>query len=92
MTKQKVEREVFSIGKALFESVLIVVSVVLGFVVSEWSTHAKERELAASVRRSVAVEVADNLQTIDAQIRQSIILPWWRWEACSRNLARSRSM
>lgn len=35
----KVEREVLSIGRVLFESLLLVVSVVLGFVVSEWGTH-----------------------------------------------------
>jgi hypothetical protein len=64
----KVEREVLSIGRVLFESLLLVVSVVLGFMVSEWGTHAKERELAANVRRSIAQEVAENLKTMDEQI------------------------
>jgi hypothetical protein len=64
----KVEREVLSIGRVLFESLLLIVSVVLGFVVSEWGTHAKERELAANVRRSIAQEVEDNLRTMDAQL------------------------
>jgi len=63
----KVEREVLSVGRVLFESLLLVVSVVLGFVVSEWGTHARERELAANVRRSIAQEVADNLKAMDAQ-------------------------
>jgi hypothetical protein len=64
----KVEREVLTIGKMVFESLLLIVSVVLGFMVSQWDTHAKERELAANVRRSVALEVADNLKTMQAQI------------------------
>ena len=64
----KVEREALTVGKMLFESLLLVVSVVLGFVISEWGTHAKERELAANVRRSVALEVAENMKTIDGQI------------------------
>ncbi|MGZ3273876.1 MAG: hypothetical protein ACXU82_19175 [Caulobacteraceae bacterium] len=64
----KAEREALSIGKAVFESVLLLLGVVLGFVVSEWGTHAKERELAANVRRSIALEVADNLKRIDEQV------------------------
>ena len=68
MRKARVEREALSIGKAVFESALIVVSVVLGFIISEWGTHAKERELAANVRRSVALEVAENLKTIEPQM------------------------
>jgi hypothetical protein len=68
MRKTQVEREALSIGKAVFDSVLIVVSVVLGFIISEWGTHLKERELAANVRRSVALEVAENLKTIEPQI------------------------
>jgi hypothetical protein len=68
MRKTQVEREALSIGKAVFESALIVVSVVLGFVISEWGTHAKERELAANVRRNIAIEVADNLKAIEPQV------------------------
>lgn len=64
----RVEREALTVGKMLFESLLLIVSVVLGFMVSQWDTHAKERELAANVRRSIAAEVAENLKVMQAQI------------------------
>jgi hypothetical protein len=67
----KVEREALSVGRILFGSLLLVIGVVvLGFAISEWATHAKERELAAAVRRSVALEVADNLKTMEAQAKR----------------------
>ena len=73
MRKAQAEREVLSIGKVVFESALIVVSVVLGFVISEWGTHIKERELAANVRRSVALEVAENMKTIEPQMTRHYV-------------------
>src|SRR6185312_2218030 len=66
----KVEYEALAVSRVLLECALIVVSVVLGFLVSAWATHAREQQLGASVRRSIALEVADNLKTMEAQARR----------------------
>jgi hypothetical protein len=55
-------------SRLLFESALIVFSVLLGFALSEWRQNAADRELAARVLRDVLAEVDRNLATVDAQI------------------------
>lgn len=55
-------------SRFLFESLLIVLSVVLGYVVTQWRERVAEEELAARVLDDVFVEVQANLEQVDAQI------------------------
>jgi hypothetical protein len=55
-------------SRFLFESLLIVISVALGFVVTQWRESVVEGELAARVLADVLVEVEANLGQIDAQM------------------------
>jgi hypothetical protein len=55
-------------SRLLFESALIVFSVLLGFALTEWRERAAERELASLVLTNVVSEVEQNLTTLSAQI------------------------
>ena len=57
-----------STSRLLFEAVLIILSVAIGFAVSEWRGRVADRELAARVLRNVRDEVEYNLTQIDEQI------------------------
>jgi hypothetical protein len=57
-------------SRFLFESLLIVLSVVLGFVVTQWRDSVAEQKLAARVLANVLIEVQANLAQIDEQILQ----------------------
>ena len=56
--------------RLLFESVLIVISVVLGFAVNEWRQARADRLLVGSVLRNVRAEVELNLSQIEQQIER----------------------
>src|SRR6185437_171573 len=64
------DRPPSSVGKAVFGSVLVLIGAVFGFAVSEWRSRIRDAELAGNVRRSIALEVADNLKTMEAQARR----------------------
>ena len=55
-------------SRLLFESLLIILSVALGFVVAQWRERAAELELAARVLHDVVVEIEDNLAAVEGQI------------------------
>jgi hypothetical protein len=57
-----------SSSRLLFEAVLIILSVAIGFAVSEWRERVADRELAARVLRNVRAEVEHNLTQIIEQI------------------------
>ena len=57
-----------STSRLLFEAVLIILSVAIGFAVSEWRERVADRELAARVLRNVRAEVEYNLTQIEAQV------------------------
>jgi hypothetical protein len=57
-------------SRLLFESALILFSVLLGFAVTEWRESARERELASRVLANVLAEVQENLATVDSQIQK----------------------
>ena len=56
-----------SASRFLFESLLIVISVVLGFAVTQWRESVVERRLAARVVSDVVVEVQANLAQVQEQ-------------------------
>jgi hypothetical protein len=57
-----------SASRMLFESVLIVISVALGFVVTEWRQQTADRHLRDSVLQNVRTEVQGNLAQVERQI------------------------
>jgi hypothetical protein len=57
-----------STSRLLFEAVLIVLSVAIGFAVQEWRERADDRELAARVLRNVRAEVEYNIKQVEEQI------------------------
>jgi hypothetical protein len=57
-------------SRLLFESALILFSVLLGFAVTEWRESAADRRLASRVLRDVIAEVEQNLASIDRQIQR----------------------
>jgi hypothetical protein len=52
----------------IFESVLIVASVALGFVVTEWRQRVGDRDLARQVLANVREEIELNIATLEKQI------------------------
>jgi hypothetical protein len=62
-------RRTFESGtRLLFESILIVLSVALGFAVTEWRQNRADRQLVARVLENVRTEVELNLAQIEQQI------------------------
>jgi hypothetical protein len=57
-----------SASRLLFESVLIVMSVALGFLVTEWRQQTTDRHLRDSVLQNVRTEVEGNLVQVEKQI------------------------
>jgi hypothetical protein len=57
-------------SRLLFESALIVFSVLLGFALTEWRASVADRELASRVLTDVVAEVEQNLATLNGQIAQ----------------------
>lgn len=57
-----------SASRLLFESVLIVISVALGFAVNEWRQQTADRQLRHSVLQNVRTEVEGNLAQVEKQI------------------------
>jgi hypothetical protein len=55
-------------SRFLFESLLIVLSVVLGFAVTQWRDSVAERRLAARAVADVLIEVQANLAQIEEQL------------------------
>jgi hypothetical protein len=53
-------------SRLVFESVLIVLSVLLGFAVSEWRDQAEDRRLARTALANFRREIAANLATLEA--------------------------
>ncbi len=51
-------------GALLLESALIVFSVLLGFALSEWREHVRERALARDVIANTRLEIGENLETL----------------------------
>ncbi len=58
----------FAPRRFLFESLLIVTTVALGFAVTEWRQHVVDQRLAAQVLQGVRVEVERNVAQLDMQI------------------------
>lgn len=58
----------FASGKLLFESALIIGSVALGFVVTEWRVRVADRELAHRILSNIVNEVSENRTRLAAQI------------------------
>lgn len=52
-------------GRLLFESALIVLSVLLGLALGEWRDHLRERTLARDALRTFRREIAGNLQRLE---------------------------
>jgi hypothetical protein len=55
-------------SRLLFESALIVLSIVLGFAVSEWRQVSADRDLATRMLRNVRTEIEHNLSEIEARL------------------------
>jgi hypothetical protein len=55
-------------SRLVFESLLIILSVALGFAVAQWREHSQDRQLAASALRSLYREVEHNLAMVERQL------------------------
>jgi len=55
-------------SRLLFEAALIILSVALGFAVTEWRQNRADRELVARVIENVRIEVELNLAQLEQQI------------------------
>jgi hypothetical protein len=55
-------------SRLLFESALIVLSVVLGFTASEWRQASADRDLAHRMLRNVRAEIEHNLAEVEARL------------------------
>jgi hypothetical protein len=55
-------------SRLVFESALVVLSIVLGFTVSEWRQASADRDLATRMLRNVRTEIEHNLARIEARL------------------------
>lgn len=52
-------------GRLAFESLLIVLSVLVGLALNDWREHRRERELATMAMANFRREIAENLDTLE---------------------------